>query len=118
MMIGLHAIVYSTAPEEDRRFFTDVLGLSSVDAGAGWLVFTLPPAELAVHPDEKGGRAELYFMCEDLKTTLATLRAKGVTVLREVSEQRWGRLASIALPSGAELGIYEPRHPTAIARGR
>jgi predicted enzyme related to lactoylglutathione lyase len=117
-MIGLHAIVYSTAPEEDRRFFTDVLGLTSVDAGAGWLVFTLPPAELAVHPDETGGRAELYFMCEDIRSTLAALRRKGVRVLRDVSEQRWGLLAAIALPSGAELGIYEPRHPTAIPTGR
>jgi predicted enzyme related to lactoylglutathione lyase len=117
-MIGLHAIVYSTAPEEDRRFFTDVLGLTSVDAGAGWLVFTLPPAELAVHPDETGGRAELYFMCEDIRSTLAALRRKGVRVLRDVSEQRWGLLAAIALPSGAELGIYEPRHPTAIPPGR
>jgi predicted enzyme related to lactoylglutathione lyase len=116
-MIGLHAILYSTAPEEDRQFFTDVLGLSSVDAGGGWLVFKLPPAELAVHPDEKGGRAELYFMCEDVKITLAALRRKGVTVLRDVSEQRWGLVAAIALPSGAELGIYEPRHPTAISTG-
>ena len=117
-MIGLHAIVYSTLPEKDRQFFKDVLGLSSVDAGDGWLVFKLPPAELAVHPDEKGGRAELYFMCEDIKTTLAALRRKGVQVLRDVSEQRWGLLASIALPSGAELGIYQPRHPTAIPKGR
>ena len=114
-MIGLHAIVYSTAAEQDRQFFTDVLGLSSVDAGSGWLVFKLPPAELAVHPDEHGGRAELYFMCEDIKATLAALRGKGVKVVRDVSEQRWGLLASIALPSGAELGVYEPRHPTAIA---
>jgi predicted enzyme related to lactoylglutathione lyase len=117
-MIGLHAIVYSAAPEKDRQFFTDVVGLSSVDAGGGWLVFTLPPAELAVHPDEKGGRAELYFMCEDITATLAALRRKGVKVLRDVSQQRWGLLASIALPSGAELGIYQPRHPTAIPRGR
>jgi predicted enzyme related to lactoylglutathione lyase len=113
-VIGLHAIIYSTSPEQDRRFFSDVLGLSSVDAGGGWLVFGLPPAELAVHPDEKGGRAELYFMCADIKTTLAELQRKGVNVLRDVSEQRWGLLASIALPSGAELGIYEPRHPTTI----
>jgi predicted enzyme related to lactoylglutathione lyase len=118
MMIGLHAIVYSAAPEKDRQFFADVLGLSSVDAGSGWLVFTLPPAELAVHPDEKGGRAELYFMCDDITTTLAALRDKGVKVLRDVSEQRWGLLAAIALPSGAELGIYQPRHATAIRRAR
>jgi predicted enzyme related to lactoylglutathione lyase len=117
-MIGLHAIIYSTAPDKDRQFFTDVLGLSSVDAGGGWLIFTLPPAELAVHPDETGGRAELYFMCEDIEATLAALRQKGVKVLGEVSEQRWGLLATIGLPSGAALGVYEPRHPSAIAQGR
>ena len=117
-MIGLHAIIYSTAPEKDRQFLANVLGLSSVDAGGGWLIFTLPPAELAVHPDEKGGRAELYFMCEDIASTLAALRQKGVKVLGETSEQRWGLLATIALPSGAELGIYQPRHPSAIPTGR
>src|SRR5579859_4775689 len=113
-MIGMHAIIYSTAPEKDRRFFTEVLGLTSVDAGEGWLIFRLPPAELAIHPDEKGGRAELYFMCEDITATLAKLRRERVKVLRDVSDQRWGLLATIALPSGAELGIYQPRHPTAI----
>ena len=117
-MIGMHAIIYSNAAEKDRKFFKDVLGLSSVDAGDGWLIFRLPPAELAVHPDKKGGRAELYFMCKDIKTTLATLRRKRVRVLRDISDQGWGLLASIALPSGAELGIYEPRHPTAIRKKR
>ena len=117
-MIGLHAIIFSSAPAEDRKFFTDVLGFPFVDAGAGWLIFTLPPAELAVHPDEKGGRAELYFMCDDIEATLAALRLKGVTVLGEVSEQRWGLLATIALPSGFALGVYQPRHPSAIATGR
>jgi hypothetical protein len=114
----MHAIIYSTAAEKDRMFFKDVLGLTSVDAGGGWLIFRLPPAEIAVHPDKKGGRVELYFMCTDIKTTLAGLRRKRVKVLHEISDQGWGLLASIALPSGAELGIYEPRHPTAIQRRR
>jgi hypothetical protein len=115
-MMGMHAIIYSTAAEKDRKFFRDVLKLSSVDAGDGWLLFALPPAEIAVHPDKKGGYAELYFMCKDIKATLAGLRRKGVKVVRNVSDQGWGLLASVALPSGAELGIYEPRHPTALGK--
>jgi hypothetical protein len=114
----MHAIIYSTAAEKDRMFFKDVLGFTSVDAGDGWLIFRLPPAEIAVHPDKKGGRVELYFMCKDIKATLAELRLKRVKILHEISDQGWGLLASIALPSGAELGIYEPRHPTAIRTRR
>ena len=117
-MIGVHAIIYSTAAEKDRKFFKDVLGLSSVDAGDGWLIFGLPPAELAVHPDKKGGSAELYFMCKDIKTTLAELRRMRIRIVRDVSDQGWGLLAYVALPSGAELGIYEPRHATAISKRR
>lgn len=117
-MIGVHAIIFSSAPEKDRAFFKDVLGLSSVDAGEGWLIFALPPAELAIHPDKRGGRAELYLMCKDIKALLAKLRRRRVRVLRDVSDQSWGLLATIALPSGAELGIYEPRHPTAVRRRR
>ncbi len=114
----MHAIIYSIAADKDRKFFKDVLGLSSVDAGDGWLIFGLPPAEIAVHPDKKGGYAELYFMSKDIKTTLAELRHRRVRVIRDVADQGWGLLAYIALPSGAELGIYEPRHPTAISKRR
>jgi hypothetical protein len=117
-MIGVHAIIYSTAAEKDRKFFKDVLGLSSVDAGDGWLIFALPPAEIAVHPDERGKRAELYLMSRDIKTTLAGLRRRRVKVIHDVSDQGWGLLAYIALPSGADLGIYEPRHATAISKRR
>ena len=117
-MIGMHAIIYSTAAEKDRKFLSDVLGLASVDAGEGWLILALPPSEIAVHPDKKGGYTELYFMCRDIKSTLAALRRKRVKVVHDVSDQGWGLLASVALPSGAELGIYEPRHPTAIRKAR
>jgi predicted enzyme related to lactoylglutathione lyase len=117
-MIGMHAIIYSTAAEKDRKFFKDVLGLSSVDAGDGWLIFALPPAEIAVHPDKRGGFAALYFMCKDIRTTLAELRRMHMKVVRDVSDQGCGLLAYVALPSGAELGICEPRHATAISKRR
>src|SRR5436309_7393706 len=88
-MIGMHAIIYSTAAEKDRKFLSDVLGLASVDAGEGWLILALPPSEIAVHPDKKGGYTELYFMCRDIKSTLAALRRKRVKVVHDVSDQGW-----------------------------
>jgi predicted enzyme related to lactoylglutathione lyase len=112
-IIGLHAIMYSTEDEATRAFFRDVLGLSFVDAGHGWLIFKAPPAEIAVHPAEEDGRHELYLMCDDLDATIAELNAKGVTT-RGIQEQRWGRLTHIVLPSGEELGLYQPKHPMAI----
>jgi len=113
MITGMHAIVFSPAAEKVRAFFADVLGMPSVDAGGGWLIFALPPAELAVHPAEGDTRHELYLMCDDINATLAELRAKGVDVARDVSDQGWGLLAAIRLPDGSELPIYEPRHPLA-----
>jgi catechol 2,3-dioxygenase-like lactoylglutathione lyase family enzyme len=110
---GMHAIVFSPEAEKVRAFFGDVLGLSSVDAGGGWLIFALPPAELAVHPSGEGSRHELYLMCDDIRATLAELAAKGVEIAREVSDQGWGLLAAVRLPDGSEFPIYEPRHPTA-----
>ena len=112
MITGIHAIVFSPDAEKVRAFFTDELGLPSVDAGGGWRIFALPPAELAIHPADGGSRHELYLMCEDIDATLAELRAKGVAVARDVSDERWGRLAAIRLPDGSELSIYEPRHPS------
>jgi predicted enzyme related to lactoylglutathione lyase len=109
---GLHAIVFSPQAEKVRAFLGDVLGLDSVDAGGGWLIFASPPAELAVHPTEGEPYHELYLMCDDIEATLAELRTKGVEVAREVSDQGWGLLAAIRLPDGAELPIYEPRHPS------
>jgi len=110
---GLHAILYSSKDDATRKFFTDVLGLSSVDAGHGWLIFKAPPAEIAVHPADEGGRHELYLMCDDIERTIADLNARGVKTA-PIQEQRWGRLTQLTLPDGKSLGLYEPRHPTAI----
>ena len=114
MINGVHAIVFSPQAEQVRAFFTDVLGLSSVDAGRGWLIFALPPAELAVHPADGDPRHELYLMCDDIEATLAELRDKGVEIARDVTDQGWGLLAAIRLPDGGELPIYEPRHPSPL----
>ena len=112
MITGIHAIVFSPDADKVRAFFSDELGLPSVDVGGGWRIFALPPAELAIHPADGGGRHELYLMCDDLNATLAELQAKGVIVAREVSDERWGRQAAIRLPDGSELPIYEPSHPS------
>ena len=114
MINGAHAVVFSPQAEKVRAFFRDVLGLSFVDAGGGWLIFALPPAELAVHPADGDTRHELYLMCDDIHATLAELTGKGVEVAREVSDQGWGLLSAIRLPDGTELAIYEPRHPSPI----
>ena len=114
MITGIHAIVFSPGAEKVRAFFADVLGLSSVDAGGGWPIFALPPAELAVHPADGEGRHELYLMCDDIHATLAELQDKGVEVARDPSDQGWGLLASVRLPDGGELAIYEPRHPSPL----
>jgi hypothetical protein len=108
----MHAIVFSPQAERVRAFFADVIGLPSADAGGGWPIFGLPPAELAVHPADSASRHELYLMCDDIHTTLAELRARGAAVAREVSDQGWGLLAALRLPDGSELPIYQPRHPS------
>ncbi|HKT04432.1 MAG TPA: extradiol dioxygenase [Rugosimonospora sp.] len=113
MITGAHAIIYSEAADEVRAFLRDVLGFGSVDAGGGWLVFALPPAEVAVHPTEGESRHELYLMCDDIDATIAELAAKGVET-QPVTVQRWGRLTSLVLPGGAQLGLYQPTHATAI----
>ncbi len=112
MISGVHAVVFSREADKIRAFFRDVLGLAAVDAGGGWLIFALPPAELAVHPTDGDGRHELYLMCDDIQATLTELRGKGVEVAREVSDQGWGLMAAIRLPDGSEFGVYEPRHPS------
>ena len=111
MINGAHVIIESTDPEADRAFFRDVLALNSVDAGGGWLIFALPPAEVAVHPGENG-RQELYLMCDDLDATLGALRARGLNVKDEIHDERWGRLGTFVLPGGGDVSIYEPRHPS------
>ena len=113
MFVGSHVILFSDAADEDRAFLRDNLGFPNVDAGHGWLIFKLPPAEIAVHPADGEPRHELYFMCEAIDATLDRLVAAGARVVEPVSEQRWGRTAAIALPSGTRPGIYEPRHPVA-----
>jgi len=114
MIIGSHVVAYSRDPEADRAFFADVLGQPHVDAGGGWLIFTLPPAELAVHPSDGPTGHELYFMCDDLDDTMTELKAKGVDFTGGVSDERWGRLTRFRLPGGGVVGMYEPRHPLAI----
>jgi predicted enzyme related to lactoylglutathione lyase len=111
----MHAIVFSPEAEKVRAFFGDVLGLSSVDAGGGWLIFALPPAELAVHPADGDARHELYLMCDSIDATLAELRDKGVEVAQDVTDQGWGLLAAIRLPDGSEFPLYEPRHPSPLS---
>jgi catechol 2,3-dioxygenase-like lactoylglutathione lyase family enzyme len=113
MIFGAHVIVYSRDAEADRAFFRDVLGFPPVDAGHGWLIFALPPAEAAFHPTEENGRNELYLMCDDLKTEVKNLSARGVECAA-IHEERWGSVTRIKLPGGGELGLYEPKHPIAI----
>jgi hypothetical protein len=110
MITGAHAIVFSPDAEADRAFFRDVLQFDHVDAGGGWLIFALPPAELAVHPGENA--YDLYLMCDDIEATVAELRSRQVEFIRDVSDQGWGLLSAIKLPGGGELGLYEPKHPT------
>jgi hypothetical protein len=105
---GAHVIIYSNDAEADRAFIRDVLGFPHVDAGAGWLIFRLPPAEIAVHPTDGEPQHEFYLMCADIEAVLAKLAAPG-----EITQARWGRLARIPLPSGADLPIYQPLHPVA-----
>lgn len=114
MINGAHAIIFSRDAAADRAFFKDVLGLNSVDAGGGWPIFALPPAEVAVHPDEQGGRHELYLLCSDIDTAVAELESKGIRVERPLRDMQWGRVATIRLPGGGELGIYQPKHPLAF----
>jgi hypothetical protein len=117
MITGAHAILYSDDADATRAALGKVLATRSVDAGGGWLLFALPPAELAVHPAEVGGRAELYLMTDDVAATVTALQAEGIEVTRPISDQSWGLLTAIALPGGVELGLYQPRHPTAAQPG-
>jgi predicted enzyme related to lactoylglutathione lyase len=112
MINAVHSILFARDADAVRAFFADVLELESVDAGGGWLIFALPPAELAVHPSGDGGAGhELYLMTHDLEATLARMREKGVEIAAEPSDQGWGVLASIDVPGFGPLGLYEPRHP-------
>jgi catechol 2,3-dioxygenase-like lactoylglutathione lyase family enzyme len=114
MISGAHVILYSKDAEADRVFFKEVLEFASVDAGHGWLIFALPPAEAAFHPAEESEKHELYLMCDDLPSEMARLREQGV-MCPPVREERWGSLTSIRLPGGGHLGLYQPKHPTALS---
>jgi catechol 2,3-dioxygenase-like lactoylglutathione lyase family enzyme len=107
---GVHAVVFSQDAELTRAFLRDTLGLDSVDAGGGWLIFALPPAELAAHPASGPARHELYLMCDDIHATVAELRARGVSVSDEIAEERWGLTTTFELPGAGRMAVYEPRH--------
>lgn len=125
MITGAHVLLYSKDPEADRTFFRDVLKFRAVDAGGGWLIFELAPAELALHPgggsfvqrhgEEQLLGAVLYLMCDDLATQIRWLKARKVRCTR-VMKAEWGSSTTFALPSGGRIGMYQPTHPTAIAR--
>ena len=114
MIFGAHVILYSKDAAADRAFFREILGFSSVDAGHDWLIFALPPAEVAFHPAEENVGHELYFLCDDLNAEMAALGAKDVRC-SEVEEARWGSVTKIRLPGGGEVGLYQPKHPLALA---
>jgi catechol 2,3-dioxygenase-like lactoylglutathione lyase family enzyme len=118
MITGVHAIIFTQDAEADRAFFRDVLDLPSVDAGGGWLIFALPPAELAAHPSDEDVHYELYLMCEDVRTTVEELRAKGVQFTRKISDEGFGLMTALKLPCGGELTLYEPRHPSPLTPDR
>ena len=115
VITGIHAIVFTSDAAADRAFFRDVLELPSVDAGGGWLIFALPPAELAAHPAEGDAHHELYLMCEDVRATVEELRGKGVEFRKEISDEGFGLMTALRLPSGGEFSIYEPRHPSPLS---
>jgi catechol 2,3-dioxygenase-like lactoylglutathione lyase family enzyme len=113
MIHGAHVIIYSKDAEADRAFFRDVLQYESVDAGHGWLIFALPPAEVAVHPSEENDVHELFLMCDDVQALIAELRNKKVEC-SDVDEQRWGSITRLTLPGGGKLGIYQPKHASPL----
>jgi hypothetical protein len=121
MITGAHSIIYSKDPEADRGFLKDVLGLPHVDVGDGWLIFGLPPAEVAVHPSEKNDVHEFYLICADVDAFVARVTARGLSC-SSVRDMGWGRLTQVSLPGGGKLGVYEPRHarpkPVLAARSK
>jgi len=113
MINGAHVLLYTPEADAVRAVLGDVLGFRSVDAGEGWLIFALPPAEIAVHPADAPSH-QLTFMCDDLAATMDELRAKGIDFNGEPRDTGWGIIAMMALPGGTEIMLYQPRHPTAI----
>jgi hypothetical protein len=115
MMNGAHLVIYSKNAEVDQIFFRDVLQFPAIDAGHGWLIFEMPPLEAAFHAAEGDARHELYLMCDDIAKTLAEFESKKVPV-SPVTEQRWGKLATLTLPGGGKIGIYQPTHLSPLKR--
>jgi len=113
MIHGAHVIIYSKDAEADRAFFRDVLKYDSVDAGHGWLIFAMPPAEVAVHPSEENDVHELFLMCDDVQALIAEMKKKKVKC-SPVDEQRWGSITRLTLPGGGKLGVYQPKHPSPL----
>jgi catechol 2,3-dioxygenase-like lactoylglutathione lyase family enzyme len=111
MITGAHAVIFTGDADALRAFFSNTLGFPSVDAGGGWLIFALPPAELAAHPTDDAGHHKLYLMCDDIHATVDEFERKGVRFSRPISDEGFGLLTAIELPDGGELGLYEPRHP-------
>jgi predicted enzyme related to lactoylglutathione lyase len=115
MINGVHALIYTKEADAVRRFFKDALKFPTVDAGQGWLIFGLPPAEMGIHPTEKAqGSYDLYLMCDNIEKTVKELTAKGARFPRGITSAGWGRVTAIELPGGLEIGLYEARHPTAL----
>lgn len=116
MIAGAHVVLHSRDAEGLRAFLRDVLGFEGVDAGGGWLIFALPPAEVAAHPapPERSGDHQLYLMCDDIDATVTELEGKGVEFTGPVEDVGWGRLTAIKVPGGDELGLYEPRHASPL----
>ena len=119
MIAGAHTIIFAEDAEAARAFFRDVLGFASVDAGEGWLIFSLPPGELALHPGPGWGQAAghhtLFFMCHDIQHTVEELRRNGVEFLAPVTDQGWGLMTRFKIPGAGEIGLYEPKHPSPLA---
>src|SRR5882724_4166664 len=114
MINGIHGVIYTRDAEGVRAFFKDKLGYPFVNAGHGWLIFALPPAELGIHPIDEGGHHELWLMCDDLKKTVAQLTAKGVEFNGPMTDEGFGYVTAIKMPGGGELGLFQPKHPTAL----
>jgi catechol 2,3-dioxygenase-like lactoylglutathione lyase family enzyme len=114
MIAGAHTIIYAEDAEKARVFFRDVLGFASVDAGGGWLIFELPPGELAFHPSDDSGRHELFLMCHDIERTIQDLQAKGVEFVSPITQARFGRMTRLKVPGGGEISLYEPKHPSPL----
>ncbi len=109
MIIGSHSIIYSTKPDADRKFLRDVLKLNHVDVGEGWLIFGLPPSEVAVHPASKNDVHEFYLMCDDVEAFIAEMKQNRIAC-SEIMNRGWGLLTEVKLPGGGKLGVYQPRH--------